>query len=44
MEGVHPLILLTWLVFAAALGIGALPGLLSAAERVVLVEHYTNFN
>ena len=36
------MILLTWLL-AAALGLGVLPGLLSAAERVVLVEHYTNF-
>jgi hypothetical protein len=36
------MILLTWLL-AAALGLSALPGLLAAAERVVLVEHYTNF-
>ena len=37
------MILLTWLVFAALGVIAALPGLVSAAERVVLVEHYTNY-
>jgi hypothetical protein len=34
---------LTWLAFAVALGLGVLPSLVSAAERVVLVEHYTNY-
>ena len=35
------MILLTWLVLA--LGLGLLPGLGVAADRVVLVESYTNF-
>jgi hypothetical protein len=37
------MILLTWLACAIALGLGLLPCLGAAADRVVLVEHYTNY-